>query len=84
LKRLPTLARIVHNIFISEQRSAIEKEVLLEKIRYSDYSSANIEADFDRLVNKTDRWLIIFNEWIKRNSKWDINKACKILKDMDS
>jgi hypothetical protein len=57
LKRMPTLARIVHYIFISEYKSAIKKEVLLEKIRYSDYSSANIEADFDRLVNKTDRWL---------------------------
>ena len=29
LKRLPTLARLIHNIFISEQKSALKKRKIV-------------------------------------------------------
>ena len=78
LKRLPTLARLIHNIYISEQKSALKKDFLFEKIKHSDYTSTHLVSDFDRLVKQTGSWLIPFKEWVKRRSKYDINNVCNV------
>ena len=78
LKRLPTLARLIHNIFISEQKSALKKDFLFEKVKHSDYTSTHLVSDFDRLVKQTGSWLIPFKEWVKRRSKYDINNVCNV------
>ena len=78
LKRLPTLARLIHNIFISEQKSALKKDFLFEKVKHSYYTSTHLVSDFDRLVKQTGSWLIPFKEWVKRRSKYDINNVCNV------
>jgi hypothetical protein len=78
LKILPTLARLIHYIFISEQKSALKKDFLFEKIKQSDYTSTHLVSDFNRLVKQTGGWLMPFKEWVKRRSKYDINNVCDV------
>ena len=79
LLRLSRMARMTNNIFISEKREALKREILLEKIKFSGYISNNVGSDLDRLIQKSNGWLHVWKGWIKRNSTIDINNVCKLL-----
>lgn len=78
-KSIPKMARMVNNAFMSEQKIALSKDKLIEKIKYMGYSSENMESDLDRLLRASNGWLREWKGWIRRNSQMDVNNICNEL-----
>lgn len=79
-KRMPKLARMIQCIFNSEDRSALKKDFLMEKIVSNGFPSANILSDFDKIIKETKGWLLSFKDFVKRKPDVDINDVCKLFK----
>ena len=77
-KRIPELARLVNRIFISQEKSILMYEALKEKIKHV-RGSSKVECDLNLLIEKSNGWLKIFVEWIKRDTSMEINNVCDIL-----
>ena len=76
-KSMPELARIINTIFISEQKSVLHKNLLIEKIKNSHYQTVrSIEQDLSRLKQLSNGWLKQTRGWIRRNNMMDINIVC--------
>ena len=52
LKRMNKLINLVNKIFLSESRSSLKLEFLIEKIKQCEYPSSNIGDDLKRLISE--------------------------------
>lgn len=73
-KRLPDVARALHNVYVTENKRVIELEKLVERLepRYK------LRSDIQRLIDGSDGWLKNFRGWIRKRPD-DINLVCKKL-----
>ena len=78
IKKMPALARKINAIFISEQKSVLKKNILIEKSMFSETQSfASVEKDIDRLISESNGWLkIVATSYIKRIDSYNINDVC--------
>ena len=74
MKRLPSLARALNGIFVSEKKQVIKLETLLNKLNYSD----RLESDIQRLIESSNGWLSNQRRWVRKKQE-DINNVCKQL-----
>ena len=74
-KRLPKLARQVNSAFVSEQKSCIKFERLLQMV---EHNKEDKRSDLQRLVRETNGWLTLYKDWVKRKPG-DINNICDSL-----
>ena len=74
MKRLPTLARALNGVFVSEKKQVIKLESLLNKLNYSD----RLESDIQRLIEFSNGWLSNHRGWVRKKQE-DINNVCKQL-----
>ena len=72
-KRLPDVARAVHNVYVIENKRVIELEKLIEKLK----PKYNLRSDIQRLIDGSDGWLINFRGWIRKRPD-DINLICQM------
>ena len=74
-ERLPKLARQVNSAFVSEQKSCIKFERLLQMV---EQNKEDKRSDLQRLVRETHGWLTLYKDWVKRKPG-DINNICNSL-----
>ena len=71
LKRMNKLINLVNKIFLSESRSSLKLEFLIEKIKQCEYPSSNIGDDLKTNL-RSKGWFISWRGWVKRKSSVDI------------
>ena len=78
---MPELARIVNSIYMSDCKSTLHKEYLVDKIKYLNYQTVRrVEEDLVRLINMSNGWLSEFKKgWIRKNRMIDINNICELI-----
>ena len=78
LKRMNKLTNLVNKIFLSESRSSLKLEFLIEKIKQCEYSSSSIGDDLNRLITESKGWLKTWRGWVKRKSSVDVKDVMKL------
>ena len=78
LKRMNKLINLVNKIFLSESRSSLKLEFLIEKIKMCEYLSSSIGDDLNRLITESEGWLKTWRGWVKKKSNTDINDVTKL------
>lgn len=89
LSRLPEVARILRNTFITERKVALPWEIMVNKVSAT-YSSTIYDRDVDdhlhRLVKETPGWLTICKvssgTYLKINKSIDVNDIIKLLHNL--
>ena len=84
LLRLPTMAKKINNIFLTEKKASLNMKNLCEKLKFMGCSPNSIENDLDRIIQKTDGWLKVWKGRLKRNPDMDINKIVIKLEDCNN
>lgn len=86
--RLSDLARLLRSLFITEQKAALTMDFACKKLASShkgQISPTEIDEDL-RLMAKLINWVTFHVvrkvEYVKINSKKDINSVCKMLEDI--
>lgn len=89
LKRLPEVARILRNTFITEKKVALPWETMVNKVSAT-FSSSIYDREVDehlhRLVKETPGWLTVCKvssgTYLKINKNIDVNNIIKLLCDL--
>jgi hypothetical protein len=74
---LPELAGAVNSLFNQKR----EKKVLSihQLFKKNNYESVDKKSDLDRLIEESNKWLIVQNNLVRRNPSLDINYICMLL-----
>jgi len=89
LKRLPELARLIKSVFLSEQKNALKKTFVIQKVfqSYPGFIERDVlTLDVDKLVELTTPWIferaIQKEVWMKVDKEKSINEVVSKLEEI--
>ena len=83
LKRMSRLANLVNKIFLSESKTSLKLEFLIEKLKYCEYPCSSIDSDLERIIKCSNGWLKPWRGWVRKNSSIHVNDVINLFSFYD-